>query len=90
MTIYGILILGVVLDLACWRWRKLSNYLFIYECLYMGAISFVPLNYGTYEAFVICMNMLILILTIGCNAGVDIIISTLLYFLIAFVQSPLV
>ena len=84
------LILGVVLDLLCWRWRKVAKILFFYECFYMIIIGLIPMNYGSYQSFITCIELLILVVMIGCNAGLNIITATILYFIISFVQSTLV
>ena len=84
------LILGVILDLLCWRWRKVANTLFYYECFFMVITSLIPMNYGSYQSFITCIELLILVVMIGCKAGLDIITATIMYFIISFVQSTLV
>ena len=79
------LAIGIILDLVCWRYRKVANGLFIFECLNLIAVNFVPLNYGNYEPFITSLSLLILVVTIGCHGGVNIVQASLLCFLMLFV-----
>ena len=82
------LVVGVLLNLACWKYRNLALGLFPYECLILVLTNFMPINYGVFSAFINFSSLLVFVITLGCHTGSNIVFSTLLYFIIEFVQAP--
>ena len=82
IAMYSMLAVGVILDLACWKYRNLAMGLFPYECFMLILTNCMPINYGVYSAFVTFSCLLAIVITLGYHTGVSIVISTLLYFLI--------
>ena len=75
---------GVLLDLACWRYRKMAKVLFFFECLQLVLEGFVPIDFGQSQAFFVCVQLLLLQVTVGLHSGPNIVASTLLFFVIQF------
>jgi len=89
-VMYILLGIGVLLDLTCWRYRSITKTLFVYECTLLMASNLLPMDYGLFEAQVICSDFLIIIATVGCHPSVNVIFSALFFFIVLFVESPIV
>ena len=44
IAMYSMLAVGVLLNLACWKYRKLAMGLFYYECFMLLLTNFMPIN----------------------------------------------
>ena len=87
-VVYAMLAVGVTLDLACWRWRSAANMLFAFECLVLVLEGFIPIDFGQWQAFVICLQFLLLQASVGLHPAANIVASTLIYFAVEFFESP--
>ena len=88
---YSMIVLGVLLDVACWKYRKLATCLFLFECVIVILNGFAPINYGYYGPFVTLVSLFVLVTMLACHfPGPNIVFVTLFYFMIEFVQQPMV
>ena len=80
--------IGVLLDIICFKFRKVAMVLFYYECVLIALLAFVPIDYGYSAPFISMVNFLFTVTMFGCHAGIDIVISLILFFLIQFLIKP--
>ena len=87
VAMYTMISLRVLLDVACWKYRKLATSLFIFECTILILNGFAPINYGYFGSFVTLVSLFMLVTMLGCHfPGPNIVFATLFYFIIEFVQ----
>ena len=80
----AMLVVGVLLDISCWKFRKMTMILLTYECVMLVLNGCLPVDKGVDGPFQNFASLLILQVFLGCHAAVTIIFSTLLFFLIEF------
>lgn len=79
------IMIGVVLDILCYKYRKLASFLFFYECLHLCMASLVFVDHGVHGAFVTFVTLLAYVLCLGCYQGIALITALAVYFMIQFV-----
>ena len=89
-VVYAMLAVGVTLDLACWRWRSAANMIFAFECLLLVLEGLIPIDFGQWQAFVVCVELLLLQASVGLHPALNIVASTFIYFVMEFFESPAV
>ena len=75
---------GVILDIFSYKYHKLAAILYIYEGAYLFLSHCIIIDKGVYGAFITFASLLTYNFTLGCQAGICTISSTLLYFFIEF------
>jgi hypothetical protein len=68
-TLVGFIILGVLLDIVCWRRRELSSLILYYELVQYIVYGFVPLNHGDAKTFVVLMVTVYTYVAYGVGLG---------------------
>lgn len=87
IAMYSTLTLGVLLDLACWKYRKLATFIFSFECISMVLIGCAPINYGHYGSFVTLATLFVLVTMFVCHfPGLNIVGAIIFFCIIEFVQ----
>ena len=84
VAMYSLLGIGVLLDIFCYKYRKLANIIFFYECAYLLLLSLISFDHGLDSAFVIFASFLVYIVTLGCHAGICTMTAAIFYFIIVF------
>ena len=77
--------IGVVLDILCFKYRRLSSGLFFYEIVLLVLTNCIYIDKGVYSTFVTSMTLLGYVLCLSCYQGTAILIATAVYFLIEFI-----
>lgn len=77
-------VLGVILDLACWRNRKLARYVMVYEAIYLPFYCLCPFDYGGFQAPILLFNVFFNFIMMSSHVHVDAIMSGLCYAVSAF------
>ena len=88
IAIYSTISIGVLLDTFCWKYRKLAGVLFIYECINLLLSAFICTEVGVHSSFVTFASLLLLLITLGCHAGICIFLALVSYFIIELVLNP--
>ena len=86
---YSTVSVGVLLDTFCWKYRKLAGVLFIYECINLLLSALICTEVGVHSSFVTFSSLLLLLITLGCHAGVCIFLALVTYFILEFVLIPI-
>lgn len=84
VAMYSLLGIGVLLDIFCYKYRKLAAIIFFYECAHLLLLSFVSFDHGLDSAFVTFASLMVYIGTLGCHAGICTVAATMFYFIIEF------
>ena len=61
------LVLGVILDLICCKYRKFALGCFYYACVLLVLTNFIPIDYGYYGPFVTMAHVYIFVAFLGCH-----------------------
>ena len=88
IVMYSMLGIGVLLNTFCCKYRKFAAVLFAYECVNLLLNAFICVDRGVVSSFLTFASLLIYVVTLGCHAGICMILSVLTYFLIEFVIEP--
>ena len=88
IVMYSMLGIGVLLNIFCCKYRKLAAGLFAYECVNLLLSAFICVDRGVVSSFLTFASLLIYVVTLGCHAGICMILSVLTYFLVEFVIEP--
>ena len=80
-TIIGLIVLGVLLDIAILRNRKFSKWIMYYELVSHLLMGFTPLNYGEMRNFFALLMYMQLFIVFSVRIGPNIIVTTA-FFLI--------
>ena len=86
-TIYIMLCLGLILDLICWRYRKVSSLLFYFENALMIVVSLLPSNFNKHFLG-ITMRLLFCVVAFACQARGSIIFASLMTLCYQFFIHP--
>ena len=72
-----LILLGILLDILCWKYRKSSQYIIYYELTRMLIMAFVPIDHGETTNGVFFMQLLYYMILYSCNPGPNTIASTI-------------
>ncbi len=79
-----LIVIGVILDIACWRVRKLARYIMVYEAIYLAFYCLCPFDYGGFQAQILFFNVVFNYIMVCSHVHVDAILSGLCYAVCAF------
>lgn len=82
------LAVSFILDIICWRRRGFASVLFYFECLQLVVSAFIAQDMGDFEAYIVCMQLIILVALLACEPGLSIIIATFIFLFMQFLQAP--
>lgn len=85
-----VIILGVLLDLLSWKYRKFARYIIYYEMIYGMLFSFVPVNLGDLSNPFYVLNIGVSFVLYACQVDVDIVSCTIALTIQLMIQKPLV
>ena len=88
--IHTLNVLGVVLNILIWRYRKLSRVLIYYECVMQLTHALVPYQYGEFQGLLFQMKMLWVYITSCCTPEVDHIVTFVTEAIIELALLPLI
>ena len=71
------ILLGAVLDIIVWKYRKYASMIIYYELIQQCIIAFLPLNWGDMANLTEALLTLQIFMQFSCNMGPNIIASTL-------------
>ncbi len=77
-------VIGVILDVLCWRNRKLARYIMVYEIIFLPFYCLCPFDYGGFQAIILAFNVVFNYIMLSCHVDVDAILSGLCYAVCAF------
>ena len=82
VIIFTFIILALILDLACYKYRRLTNFILYFEGAYGLLITLIPSAYWLELPIIwIGINYLIMFLCFYCDKGAQIIYQTFCLFL---------
>ena len=89
-VMYTSLAIHIVFNLISWRYSRLTNLIFWCEVIHLLLCAMVPINYGVFQSFIVGMDMIALMALLNNSFNVNIVVVTLQYFVMVFVQRPIV
>ena len=76
--------IGVLLDIFCYKYRKLASLVFFYECVHLLLLALISFDHGLDSAFVTFASLMIYMGALGCHAGICTVTAAMFYFIIEF------
>lgn len=87
-----LLVIGVFLNILCWRRRNITQILIHYELIYNSALTLVPYDYGDITSFVVFYWTFCVFMYASCSSNssvIDILSCTIFTALQALLIVPL-
>ena len=76
ISLLGMTILGVIIDIAAFKYRKLANVLIYYEIVMNIIHALIPYNYGDFEQPFLLAKIVITLISYSCDPRFDIFVVT--------------
>ena len=77
-------VIGLILDIACWRKANLARYIMVYESIYLPFYCLCPFGYGDFQAPILLFIVVFNYIMLSSHVHVDAIMSGLCYAVCAF------
>ena len=74
-----IIVIGILLDLVCIKWRKCSNAIIYYECLTRVVVSLIPnVTSAEYTDVTLLQLSILIFILFYCDEGLQLVMNNLL------------